>query len=117
VLPNAGGGPRVETSFQASGTLLGINEQAVVTYCANMRPDGTLYGEGQSVVLGEGGEMATWVGQRVGTMRKDGGFSYRGAVFYQSTTPKWSRLNSIATVFEYEVDTQGNTKGESWEWK
>ena len=117
VLPNAGGGPRVETSFQASGTLLGINEQAVVTYCANMRPDGTLYGEGQGVVLGEGGELATWVGQGVGTMRKDGGFSYRGAVFYQSTTPKWSRLNSIATVFEYEVDTQGNTKGESWEWK
>jgi hypothetical protein len=26
-------------------------------------------------------------------------------------------LNSISVVFEYEVDPQGNTKGQLWEWK
>jgi hypothetical protein len=117
VLPNPGGGPKMETSFHATGTLLGVNETDTGTYSAVVRPDGTLYGEGQGVVMGSDGEMATWVGQGVGTMKKDGGVSYRGAVYYQSSTPKWSRLNRVAAVFEYEVDAEGNTKGESWEWK
>lgn len=117
VLPNPGGGPKMETSFQATGTLLGVKETANVTYWAIVRPDGTLYGEGQGVAMGDGGEMATYVGSGVGTMKKDGGVSYRGVVYYQSSTPRWSRLNSVAAVFEYEVDAQGNTKGESWEWK
>jgi hypothetical protein len=43
--------------------------------------------------------------------------SYRGAVYYQTATPKWSRLNGVAAVFEYEVDAQGNTRAEIWEWK
>jgi hypothetical protein len=29
----------------------------------------------------------------------------------------WARLNSVAAIYEYEVDAQGNTKGEVWEWK
>ena len=117
VLPNNSGGPKMETSFQATGTLLGVNQTDTATYSSVVRPDGTVFGEGQGVVMGSDGEMATWVGQGVGTIRKDGGVSYRGAVYYQSSTPKWSRLNRVAAVFEYEVDGQGNTKGDSWEWK
>ncbi len=117
VMPNPGGGPKMETSFQGTGTLLGVSERVTATYYAYLRPDGTLYGEGQGVVMGNKGEMATWVGQGVGTMKKDGTVSYRGAVYYQSSTPKWSRLNKVAAIFEYEVDAQGNTKGETWEWK
>jgi hypothetical protein len=30
---------------------------------------------------------------------------------------KWSRLNKIAAVFEYELDAEGNTHCEYWEWK
>jgi hypothetical protein len=117
VLPNPGGGPKMETSFQATGTLLGASATETGTYVATMRPDGTLYGEGQGVLMGKGGEAATWVGQGVGTMKKDGSISYRGAVYYQTASPSWARLNSIAGVFEYEVDAQGNTKGQLWEWK
>jgi hypothetical protein len=117
VLPNPGGGPKMETSFQGTGTLLGVSERVTATYHASLRPDGTLYGEGQGLVMGNKGETATWVGQGVGTMKKDGSVSYRGAVYYQSSTPKWSRLNKVAAIFEYEVDAQGNTKGEIWEWK
>jgi hypothetical protein len=117
VLPNPGGGPKMETSFQATGTLLGVSERVTGTYTACLRADGTLYGEGQGVLMGNKGETATWIGQGVGTIKKDGSVSYRGAVYYQSSTPKWSRLNKIAAVFEYEVDGQGNTKGETWEWK
>jgi len=43
--------------------------------------------------------------------------SYRGAVYYQSSSSRWSRLNNVAGVVEYEVDAQGNTRAQIWEWK
>jgi hypothetical protein len=117
VLPNPGGPPKMETSFQASTTLLGVKAKEIGTYCSVTRPDGTVYGEGQGVIMGEDGSMATWIGQGVGTIKKDGSVSYRGAVFHQSSSPKWSRLNSVAAIFEHEVDAQGNIRSQLWEWK
>lgn len=117
VLPNPGGGPKMETSFEASGRLLGVEETETGTYWSALRPDGSLYGEGQGILMGKSGEMATWVGQGVGTIKKDGGVSYRGAVYYQTASPAWARLNAVAALFEYEVDAQGNTRAQLWEWK
>ncbi len=117
VLPNPGGGPKMETSFQASSTLLGIKASSTGTYSSVVRPDGTLYGEGQGIVMSNEGDLATWVGQGVGTIKKEGAVSYRGAVYYQSSSARWSRLNSVAAIFEYEVDSQGNTRSQFWEWK
>jgi hypothetical protein len=117
VLGNTGGGPKMETSFEGSGKLLGVKETEVATYWAVMRPDGTLYGEGQGIITGAGGEMATWVGQGVGTIKKNGSVSYRGAVYYQTSAQAWMRLNSVAAVFEFDVDGQGNTRAQLWEWK
>jgi len=31
--------------------------------------------------------------------------------------PAWAKLTGIVGVFEFEVDPQGNTKGQLWEWK
>jgi hypothetical protein len=117
VLPNTGGGPRMETSAQASGKILGVSHTTTATYWSEVRADGTLYGEGQGVVMGKKGEMATWVGQGVGTLGKDGSVSYRGSLYYQSSSARWKRLNGVATLFEYSVDPQGNTRAEFWEWK
>ena len=117
VLPNPGGGPKMETSFEGGGTLLGVPETGTGTYWSVLRPDGTLYGEGQGVVMGKKGELATWVGQGVGTIGKNGAVSYRGALYYQSSSARWKRLNGVAGVFEYEVDGQGNTRSQLWEWK
>ena len=117
VLPSAGGGPKMETSFESAAKLLGVDSAETGSYWAELRPNGTLYGEGQGIVMGKGGEAATWVGQGVGTLKKDGGVSYRGAVYYQTATPAWSRLNSVAAIFEFEVDAQGNTRAQLWEWK
>lgn len=117
VLPNPGGGPKMETSFEATGKLLNVEESETGTYWSVVRPDGTLFGEGQGIIMGKGGEVATWVGQGVGTIKKDGGVSYRGAVYYQTSAPAWSRLNSVAAIFEYEVDAQGNSRAQLWEWK
>ncbi len=116
-LPNPGGAPKMETSFQMTGTLLGVGHKTTGTYCSMGRPDGTLFGEGQGIVMSNEGEMATWAGQGVGTIKKDGSVSYRGAIYYQTSATKWARLNSVAVIFEYELDAQGNTRAQMWEWK
>jgi|RhiMetdeSRZDD1v2_1073273.scaffolds.fasta_scaffold33534_6 hypothetical protein len=116
-IANPGGAPKVETTFEASGSILGVNHMTIGTYVSMIRPDGTLFGEGQGVARSKDGAMASWVGQGVGTFRPDGGLSYRGALFYQSPSPQWARLNTVAAIFEYEVDSQGNTKAQIWEWK
>jgi hypothetical protein len=59
VLPNLGGYPKMETSFQATGSVLGTNIKDTGTYCTVVRPDGTLYGEGQSVMITKDGKTAT----------------------------------------------------------
>ena len=116
VLPSSGG-PSMENSYQATGTLFGLKYTDTGTYTAVMRPDGSLYGEGQGILMTEDGGAATWRGSGVGKLGAGGAVSYRGAVYYQTTHPKLSKLNGIATLFEYEVDAQGGTVGHLWEWK
>jgi len=117
VLANPGGGPKMETSFEASARVLGVEATETGTYWSVVRPDGSLFGEGQGILMGKGGELSTWVGSGVGTIRKDGGVSYRGAVYHQTSTATWLRLNTVAAIFEYEVDAQGNSRSQLWEWK
>jgi hypothetical protein len=102
-------GFKVEVSFEDSGKMLGMEMNDVGTYVAVPRPDGTLYGEGQGVVMTRDGEMATWKGQGVGRFVGGGAVSYRGALYYSTASPKLARLNTIAAVFEFEVDANGNT--------
>src|SRR5262249_41527469 len=111
------GGTKVEVTLQSTGRLMGVETRSTVTYWAGIRPDGTLYGEAQGLVVGKGGERATFKAQGVGRLRDDGAVSYRGAQYFYSDSPKLARLNSIATVFEYEADADGNTKSTIWEWK
>jgi hypothetical protein len=117
VLPNPGGGPKMETTFQATGSLLGVSANDTGTYQASLRPDGNLFGEGQGIVMSKDGDVATWTGQGIGTFKKDGAIGFRGAIYFQSTSAKWARLNSIAVLYEYEVDAQGNTRSQLHEWK
>ncbi|HXG93886.1 MAG TPA: hypothetical protein VNN73_16200 [Blastocatellia bacterium] len=117
VLPSTDGNPKMETSAQSDLTLLGVKATNTVTYWAVVRPDGTLYGEGHGIVMSKEGDRATFIGQGVGTIKKDGTVSFRGAVYYQSSSPKWERLNSIAAIFEHDVDIEGNVHSQLWEWK
>ena len=117
VLPSAPGGVRTETTQRGTGTLLGVEYQGSSTYESELRPDGTIFGQGQGIYTGKGGEVATWVGQGVGTMADGGGVSFRGAIYIYSTSASWQRLNAVATVFEYEVDADDNYKSEYSEWK
>jgi hypothetical protein len=111
------GGAKVEVSFEDSGTVLGIAMNNIGTYWSQVRPDGTLYGEGQGVVITGDGDLATWKGQGVGMLLSGGAVSYRGALYYSTAAPKLARLNRMAALFEYEVDAAGNTQTKLWEWK
>jgi hypothetical protein len=49
VLPGAEGAARTETTQRGPGTLLGIAYQDMSTYESELRPDGTIYGEGNGI--------------------------------------------------------------------
>ena len=117
VLSIEGGSPKTESSFQQDGSVLGTNVKETGTYWTVVRPDGTHYGEGHGVMIGKDGKMATWKGHGVGTVKKDGSATYRGAIYFQTMPPKWSRLNKVAVLFEYEIDADGNSRSDYWEWK
>ena len=117
VLAAGPGATRTESTQQGEGSLLGVNFREMSTYESELRPDGTLFGSGQGIYMGGGGEVATWTGQGVGILTKGGGVTFRGAIYLYSAAAKWQRLNAVASVFEYEVDADGNYKGTFAEWK
>ena len=117
VLPTEPGQPpRVEISFEANGTILGVDGREMATYCAVPRPDGTLFGEGQGVIMSNEGDMATWRGQGVGRITQSGTTEFRGAIYFQTASPKWARLNEVAAVYEYSADESGKTESKLWAW-
>jgi hypothetical protein len=117
ILQVQGGFPKMEISSRGTGKLLGVDTMENITYEVTMRADGTVYGEGVGLVMGKGGEAAQFQGQGVGTMKPGGGVSWRGSFFYHSTSSAWKRLNAVAVVFEAEIDAQGNSKVQQFEWK
>jgi hypothetical protein len=48
---------------------------------------------------------------------ENGAITYRGAIYYQSASTKFERLNTIACVYEYAVDAEGNTSSKLYEWR
>jgi hypothetical protein len=111
------GEPKVEVSFETDGKILGLEEHSIVTYTSTVRPDGSLYGEGKAVVATRDGQIGTWAGAGAGKFGEGGAVSYRGAVYFYSSGPKLSALNSVALIFEFEADAEGNTHSKLWEWK
>ena len=117
VLADIGTGPRMETTDQGVGTLLGVQINTTVTYVGTLRPNGTIAGEGTGVVMTEDGEAATYRGAGVGTFVRPGVTSWRGCLLYETTSQKLASLNGIAVLFEYEIDESGKSEGRFFEWK
>jgi hypothetical protein len=63
------------------------------------------------------GETFTWKGIGTGRFAAGGAVTYRGALCYTTASKKLAKLNAIAGVFEFEVDSDGNTHSNIWEWK
>jgi hypothetical protein len=109
--------PTAEVSFEDAGNILGISTNGMGTYTSIVRPDGSIHGEGQGMSMTADGDSITWTGSGVGHFGPGGSVSYRGMLFFRTTSQKLARINNACGAFEYEVDATGATVSKVWEWK
>ena len=108
---------KVEVSFEDAGKMLGVEVNGFGTYTSEVRPDGTVYGQGSGVYTSATGDILCWEGSGLGKFGEAGAVSYRGILYYRTPSPKLEKLNTVPGVFEYEVDSKGATHAKVWEWK
>jgi hypothetical protein len=109
--------PKVEVSFEESGSMLGVAVTGFGTYESAVAADGSIYGEGCGIITTVDGELVTWKGSGAGKFGPGGAVSYRGILHYRTASQKMAQLNAAPGVFEYEVDPSGNTRTKVWAWK
>jgi hypothetical protein len=109
--------PTAEVSFEDRGTVRGIPATGLGTYTSIVRPDGSTFGTGQGLTTTQDGDTITWEGTGLGKFGAGGTVSYRGMLFFRTTSQKLASLNNACGAFEYEVDASGNTTSTVWEWK
>src|SRR5579862_574087 len=106
-----------EVTFEDSGKMFGVPVTGMGTYTSVVRADGSIFGNGQGLTTTDEGEGGTWTGTGVGHFGPGGSVSYRGMLFFRTTSKKLARLNNACGAFEYEVDAKGATISKMWEWK
>jgi hypothetical protein len=109
--------PTAEVSFEDTGNTLGVPTNGMGTYTSIVRPDGSIYGQGQGMSMTADGDTITWTGSGVGNFGPGGSVSYRGMLFFRTNSQKLARINNACGAFEYEVDATGATISKVWEWK
>ena len=109
--------PTAEVSFEGSGQMLGVPTTGMGTYTSVIHPDGSIHGDGQGITMTQDGEGITWTGTGVGKFGPGGSVSYRGMLFFRTSSQKLARLNNTCGAFEYDVDASGSTVSKMWEWK
>ena len=115
-LVSSGAGlPKLETSATGQGTLAGAQVNTFATYASEMRADGTFYGEcpNSGIVMTADG-VATFRASGIGRPTADGGFSFRGAVYFEALAPSLASLNGVAHMYQWDVDPTGNATWEIW---
>ena len=119
-LPANGTKPRFEVhAISGSGTLAGADIfQIMATYSAEMRGDGTIYGEcpNAGVVIAADG-VATFRATGIGSFTEEGGTTFKGMVYFETSAPSLASLNGAAVVYDWDVDAAGNATWELWQWK
>ena len=109
--------PTAEVSFEDAGHAFGTPTTGMGTYTSTVRPDGSIFGQGQGMSMTDDGEALTWTGTGLGKFGPRGSVSYRGMLFFQTTSTKLAALNNCCAAFEYDVDAAGQTTSKMWEWK
>lgn len=108
----------VEISYEAQGTLLGVSYMNLGTYTIMERGPGQMYGEGQGVIQGTGGESAIWNGHGVGEDAGNGELKFAASIAIQTTTPALAKLNGLLVLVEHSVNMMDNSaKSALYEWK
>jgi|SRR5271166_5849915 len=109
--------PTVEVTFEDSGHMVGVPTTGMGTYTSVVNPDGSIFGDGEGITMTKDGEVITWTGTGAGKFGEAGAVSYRGMLFFRTTSQELSHLNNACGAFEYEVDSAGGTVSKIWEWK
>jgi len=109
--------PTAEVSFEESGKMFGVATTGSGTYTSVVRPDGSIFGQGQGLIITQDGESLVWTGTGLGKFGPGGSVSYRGMLFFKTASEKLARVNNACGAFEFEVDAAGNTTSKIWEWK
>ena len=115
--------PQLEFSFMANASINNGNDVAINaintgTSVSTLNADGTFRGEGQGILRTRGGEAATWTNQVVGSITPEGTIITRGVGIWStpSTTGELGFMNNMITVFEVQIDREGNLSAREWEW-
>lgn len=95
-----------------------INSINTGTSVSTLNADGTFRGEGQGILRTQGGGVATWTNQVVGSITSEGTIVTRGVGIWStpSTTGELAFMNNMITVFEVQIDREGNLSAREWEW-
>src|SRR5690348_2805034 len=102
------GMPQVETNFEGTGELLGQKVTELATFWAQPRMDGSFYGTCNGLVVTPDAMNASYRGVGVGRMTGQGLHAWwRGALFYESFSPVFAGLSTIAVMFEYDIADDG----------
>src|SRR3712207_2998710 len=115
--------PQLEFSFMANASInnggdVVVNAVNTGTSVSTLNADGTFRGEGQGILRTQGGDVATWTNQVVGSITPEGTIITRGVGIWStpSTTGELAFMNNMVTVFEVQIDREGNLSAREWEW-
>ena len=116
--------PQLEFSFMANASINNGEDDGVInainmgTSVSTLNADGTFRGEGQGILRTQGGGVATWTNQVVGSITSEGTIVTRGVGIWTtpSTTGELAFMNNMITVFEVQIDREGNLSAREWEW-
>ena len=80
-----------------------------------MRLDGTFYGEcpNAGIVVAADG-LTIFRENGIGKTSYGGGFSFRGAIYFEASAPSLAELNGIAGMYQWEVNSNEEATWEIW---
>ena len=118
--PDIHGQPRIEISAIGEGKIRGkIEYTEIWTYTTEQSLDGVQFGQGIGIMtIKEINEPVYIKGQGKGKTTESGILRFVGTDFYStSSNGKFSFLNELVGIFEYEPEKSGNYTAKVWEWK
>ena len=118
VVSNDASGTKLEVSLRLTGHILGVAESCLWTYWQLIRPDGSVYGQGEGVMTTQDGDVLQMIGHGSGQAPPPGGMmNFCTMLHVHTTSEKYAGLNRIGLAGNYDVDADGNAVNKCWEWK
>ena len=85
---------------------------------SNTLPNNSANDEEHGIITTAEGEMVTWTAEGVGNTSPKGDVRFEGSLIYHTSSKgELSYLNNKVEFFVYEVDKEGNTSANVWEFK